>query len=115
MKTKIKNLIYSVVVACIAGSMSIGANAQIYKGETAGAGGPVHAVFVAFTNQAKKAGVNIQVNAGQTLTKSMLKGGKGEIDFFSTVPSLIGAMKNQKGPYKDNAAATEAVKNIRSS
>ena len=43
------------------------ANAQIFKGETAGVGDPVHTMFVTFANQANKAGVEIQVNAGQTL------------------------------------------------
>lgn len=72
------------------------ATEQIFKGETAGVGDPVHTVFVTFANQAGKAGVEIQVNAGQTLTKSMLKGGRQEIDFFSTVPSLVNLMKGQK-------------------
>jgi len=90
------------------------ARADIFKGETAGAGGPVHAMFVAFTNQAGKAGVEIQVNAGQTLTKSMLKGAKGEIDFFSSVPSLVGLMSGQKAMYKNVEDAPEQAKNLRS-
>ncbi|MBX2883364.1 MAG: TAXI family TRAP transporter solute-binding subunit [Granulosicoccus sp.] len=89
-------------------------SAEIYKGETAGAGGPVHAMFVAFSNQAGKAGVEIQVNAGQTLTKSMLKGAKGDIDFFSTVPSLINLMAGQKRMYEKVDGAPELAKNIRS-
>lgn len=87
--------------------------AQIYKGETAGVGDPVHAMFVAFTNQAGKADVNIQVNAGQTLTKSMLKGAKGEIDFFSSVPSLVNLMAGQKRMYEKVEGAAELSKNIR--
>lgn len=70
------------------------ATAQVMKGETAGVGDPVHTVFVAFANQAGRSGVDIQVNAGQTLTRSMLKGARGEIDFFSSVPSLVGLMKS---------------------
>jgi TRAP transporter TAXI family solute receptor len=89
------------------------ANAQIYKGETAGVGDPVHAMFVAFTNQAGKADVNIQVNAGQTLTKSMLKGAKGDIDFFSSVPSLVNLMAGQKRMYEKVEGAAELSKNIR--
>jgi len=89
-------------------------SAQIYKGETAGAGGPVHTMFVAFTNQAGKADVQIQVNAGQTLTKSMLKGAKGEIDFFSSVPSLVGLMAGQKAMYGKVEDAPELSKNLRS-
>lgn len=90
------------------------ANAQIFKGETAGVGDPVHTMFVTFANQAGKAGVEIQVNAGQTLTKSMLKGGRQEIDFFSTVPSLVNLMKGQKRMYKSVEDAPAAAGEIRS-
>lgn len=89
-------------------------SADIYKGETAGVGGPVHTVFVAFSNQAGKGGVSIQVNAGQTLTKSMLKGARGEIDFFSTVPSLVGLMAGQKAMYAKIEDAPELATNLRS-
>ena len=103
-----------VAIACIALATPILAGAQIFKGETAGAGDPVHTMFVAFTNQANKAGVEIQVNAGQTLTKSMLKGGRGEIDFFSTVPSLVGLMARQQRMYESVDDAPDAAKNLRS-
>lgn len=89
-------------------------SAEIHKGETAGVGDPVHTMFVAFANQAGKAGVEIQVNAGQTLTKSMLKGAKGEIDFFSTVPSLVGLMAGQKRMYENVDGVKELAKNLRS-
>lgn len=88
-------------------------SAEIFKGETAGVGDPVHTMFVAFANQAGKSGVEIQVNAGQTLTKSMLKGAKGEIDFFSTVPSLVNLMAGQKRMYENVEGAPELSKNIR--
>lgn len=90
------------------------AHAEIYKGETAGVGDPVHTMFVAFSNQAGKAGVEIQVNAGQTLTKSMLKGAKGDIGFFSTVPSLVNLMAGQKAMYGKIKEAPELSKNLRS-
>jgi len=90
------------------------ATAQIYKGETAGVGDPVHTMFVSFANQARKANVEIQVNAGQTLTRSMLKGGRGEIDFFSTVPSLVGLMNNQARMYEGVEDAAEAAGQLRS-
>lgn len=89
------------------------ASAEIFKGETAGVGDPVHTMFVAFSNQAGKSDVEIQVNAGQTLTKSMLKGAKGEIDFFSTVPSLVNLMAGQKRMYEKVEDAPELAKNIR--
>ena len=89
------------------------AQAEIFKGETAGVGDPVHTMFVAFSNQAGKSGVDIQVNAGQTLTKSMLKGAKGEIEFFSTVPSLVNLMAGQKRMYEKVENAGELSKNLR--
>ena len=104
------------LIASLTGSallLPTAAAAEIYKGETAGVGDPVHAMFVAFSNQASKAGIDIQVNAGQTLTKSMLKGAKGEIDFFSTVPSLVNLMAGQKRMYAKVDAAPELSKNLR--
>jgi len=89
------------------------ASAETFKGETAGVGDPVHTMFVAFANQAGKSGVEIQVNAGQTLTKSMLKGAKGDIDFFSTVPSLVNLMAGQKRMYEKIEGAPDLAKNIR--
>lgn len=105
-------------VACAVTILSLSlaseAGAEVFKGETAGVGDPVHTMFVAFANQAGKADVTVQVNAGQTLTKSMLKGAKGEIAFFSSVPSLVNLMADQKRMYKNIADAPELVKNLRS-
>jgi TRAP transporter TAXI family solute receptor len=103
----------TVLAAALALAMPAVAAADIFKGETAGVGDPVHTMFVAFANQAGKAGVDIQVNAGQTLTKSMLKGAKGDIDFFSTVPSLVNLMAGQKRMYEKIDEAPELSKNIR--
>lgn len=102
------------VIFAIAAYTPTVASAQIFKGETAGVGDPVHTMFVTFANQAGKAGIEIQVNAGQTLTKSMLKGGRQEIDFFSTVPSLVNLMKGQKRMYESVADAPDAAGQLRS-
>lgn len=110
---RIRKVIHSLLLPVMLG-LALPASGQIYKGETAGVGDPVHTMFVAFTNQAGKADVNIQVNAGQTLTKSMLKGAKEEIDFFSSVPSLVNLMAGQKKMYKNVEGAAELSKNIRS-
>jgi len=107
-----KSSLYVIAVA-MAILVSATAAAEIFKGETAGVGDPVHAMFVAFSNQAGKADVQIQVNAGQTLTKSMLKGAKGEIDFFSTVPSLVTLMAGKKRMYENVEDAPELAKNLR--
>ncbi|MCI2399463.1 TAXI family TRAP transporter solute-binding subunit [Aliiroseovarius subalbicans] len=108
-----KNVVKSAGLALVVGLAPTAGTAEIFKGETAGVGDPVHTMFVAFANQAGKAGVEIQVNAGQTLTKSMLKGGKGEIAFFSTVPSLVNLMAGQARMYENVADAPDAAKNLR--
>lgn len=88
--------------------------ADIFKGETAGVGDPVHTMFVTFANQAGTADVEIQVNAGQTLTRSMLSGARGEIDFFSSVPSLVELMAGGGAMYASVADAPEVAGNLRS-
>ena len=111
---KFRELTLSGCALALAALLPTTVAAEIYKGETAGVGDPVHTMFVAFSNQAGKADVQIQVNAGQTLTKSMLKGAKGEIDFFSTVPSLVNLMAGQKRMYENVDGAAELAKNLRS-
>jgi hypothetical protein len=91
--------------AVLGAALATGAAAQIQRGETAGVGDPVYIMFVAFANQAQTADVNIQVNAGQTLTQSMLRGGRGEIEFFSSVPSLVALMANNRAMYEPIADA----------
>ncbi len=110
---KMINLKRLAVAASVAIAMPSLGSAEIFKGETAGVGDPVHTMFVAFANQAGKSDVEIQVNAGQTLTKSMLKGAKGEIAFFSSVPSLVNLMAGQKRMYEKVEGAPELAKNIR--
>ncbi len=109
----IKSFIAPVFAVALAAMQPTAASAQIYKGETAGVGDPVHTMFVAFANQAGKADVEIQVNAGQTLTKSMLKGAKGDIAFFSSVPSLANLMAGKKRMYSKIENAPELAKNLR--
>lgn len=110
---KLKQIAVITALVASVGILPTCVSAEIHKGETAGVGDPVHTMFVAFANQAGKADVEIQVNAGQTLTKSMLKGAKGEIDFFSTVPSLVGLMAGQKRMYENVDGVKELAKNLR--
>lgn len=110
------NITKTMGAVCAAATIFIApltAEAQIYSGETAGVGDPVHTMFVAFANQAASADINIQVNAGQTLTRSMLSGARGEIDFFSSVPSLVGLMANGTRMYETIEDATEVAGNLR--
>jgi uncharacterized protein len=103
-------------VAVIA-ALSIGTGAaraqKIYNGETGGAGGSPHAVFVTFSKMAKRVGIPIQVNAGKTLTRSMLAAAKNKLDFFSGVPIAYSFMKKRARMYKKVKNAPELAKNIR--
>jgi TRAP transporter TAXI family solute receptor len=98
----------------LAVGISFGINAASYKGETAVAGGPPGTIFIAFAAQASKGGVDIEVNAGKTLTKSMLSAGKGDIAFYSGVPNLYVLMKNKKAMYSKIEEAPEYADNLRS-
>lgn len=98
----------------IGATLATGAAAQIQRDETAGVGDPVYAMFVAFANQAATADINIQVNAGQTLAQSLLRGGRGGIEFYSGVPSLVGLMANNRTMYEPIEDAPEAAANLRS-
>lgn len=115
---KITNFFRATATAAFVSSLafalpSVG-SAQIFKGETAGVGDPVHTMFVTFANQAATADIQIQVNAGQTLTRSMLSGARGDIEFFSSVPSLVGLMANGARMYETVADAPEVAGNLRS-
>jgi len=101
------------IAAAFCASLTTTATAQIQRGETAGVGDPVYTMFVAFANQAQSADVQIQVNAGQTLTQSMLRGGRGEIEFYSGVPSLVNLMAGGRAMYEPIGDAPEAAANLR--
>ena len=94
--------------------INFGSHAASYKGETAIAGGPPGTIFIAFAAQASKGGVDIEVNAVKTLTKSMLSAGKGDISFYSGVPNLYVLMKNKKAMYSKIEEAPEYADNLRS-
>jgi TRAP transporter TAXI family solute receptor len=110
---RISALPRALVGMALAAGLAAPATAQIYKGETAGVGDPVHTMFVSFVNQARKSDVQIQVNAGQTLTKSMLNGAKGELAFFSAVPSLVPLMQAGEAMYAPISDAPELAENLR--
>lgn len=103
----------AVAGAVFCASIATASSAQIHRGETAGVGDPVYTTFVAFANQALDAGVQIQVNAGQTLTQSMLRAGRGEIEFYSGVPSLVNLMAGNRAMYEPIADAPAAAANLR--
>ena len=61
--------------------------AESLKAETAGAGGCPYTVMVMNAKYAQAEGIDLQVNDGKTLTKSMLLAAQGKIDIASSVPA----------------------------
>ena len=107
----LKSVVGAAAIACLAGS---GAQAQtMYQSETGVAGGSAHSMLVTFTKMARRAGVNIQVNAGKTLTRSMLAAGQGKIHFYSGVPAFYVPMSKGVAMYRKVKGAPAASKNIR--
>lgn len=88
--------------------------AQLFKGHTGNSGGSTYVPFVAFTKQAEKAGVRIEVNAGKTLTKSLLALAKGNIQFSSAIPVAYLFLGKQKKMYKKLKNGKELQSKIRS-
>ncbi|MBT3551240.1 MAG: TAXI family TRAP transporter solute-binding subunit [Rhodospirillaceae bacterium] len=73
--------------------------AQSIKAETAGPGCP-HTVMILSAKYASRAGVNIQVNEGKTLTKSAMLVAQKKIDIASFVPAPYVFMKKGVAMYK---------------
>ena len=105
--------------AVVAGAVALGAQAVsaqgILKADTTGVGGVNHALFVVLANVLqKKAGINMQVNEGQTLTRSALKLGRGKIDIQPLPPVITPWMRAGTRMYKKAPeVAKKAVANIR--
>jgi len=103
----------------VAGALAFGAHdasAQtILKGDTTGVGGVNHTLFKVLTGILKtEAGITLQVNEGQTLTRSALKLGAGRIDIMPAPPMIMQRMQSGTRMYRKNKeAALKASKNIR--
>ena len=112
-----KNITLGVGLAVSAFVFSIAsASAQgILKGDTTGPGQVNNTFFIVLSNLLqKKEGINLQVNEGQTLTRSALKLGQGKIDLSVLPPVITPWMRKGTRFYKKNpAAAKKAVENIR--
>ena len=103
----------------VASAMIIGATTAssqgILKGDVGGVGSVNHTFMIIFsTTLQKKAGINLQVNEGQSLTRSALKLGQGKIDVSVVPPVMVPWMHKGTRFYKKNpGAAKKAVNNIR--
>lgn len=87
---------------------------QLFKGNTGNTGGTTFVPFVTLAKQAEKAGIRIEVNAGKTLTKSLVNLAKGNVDFTSAIPTAYVWLGQQKRMYKKLRNGKELQSKIRS-
>ena len=67
-------------------------------------------MMVTYAKMAKRAGVEIQINSGKTLTVSTYQAGKGKIDFYTGVPFFYKAMKKKVAMYKKRRMPQKLLK-----
>ena len=109
----------TLTVGLVAGSLAIGmstASAQgILKGDTGGVGSVNHSFMIVLsTFLQQKEGINLQVNEGQTLTRSALKLGQGKIDLSILPPVITPWMEKGVRFYrKIPETAKKAIGNVR--
>lgn len=114
-----KKLKTTFTVGLVAGAMALGASSAsaqgILKGDTGGVGSVNHTFMIVLsTTLQKKADINLQVNEGQTLTKSAIKLGQGKIDVSVVPPVMVPWMHKGTRFYKANPeTAKKAINNIR--
>ena len=110
-----KTLSFGLVAGVLAFATSTASAQGILKGDTGGVGSVNHTFMVIMsTVLQKKIGVNLQVNEGQTLTKSALKLGQGKIDVSVVPPVMVPWMHKGTRFYKKRPGpAKKAIENIR--
>lgn len=101
--------------AFVFGATTASAQSPILKADVPGPGSVNNTVFIVLAKIWKKhAGVTLQVNQGQTLTRSAIKLGQGRIDIMPFPPVAVPWMRKGIRMYKKNAkVAMAAVKNLR--
>ena len=114
-----QKIMTTLTVGLVAGALAIGTSAAtaqgILKGDTGGVGSVNHTFMIILsTVLQKKIGLNLQVNEGQTLTKSALKLGQGKIDVSVVPPVMVPWMHKGTRFYKKRPGpAKKAIDNIR--
>ncbi len=107
------------VAGLLAGAFAMGATTasaqSILKADVPGPGSTNHTIFIVLAKIWKKhAGISVQVNEGQTLTRSAIKLGQGRIDIMPFPPIAMPWLKKGTRMYKKNAkVAIAAAKNLR--
>jgi TRAP transporter TAXI family solute receptor len=118
MLTKTSRLTLATCALALVATFPISGFAQdnkFYRVEVGGAGTTSHIFITVMTGiWAKELGAKFQVNDGQTITRSVLKLARGEIDLIGVPPPAYGFMKKGARMYKRVKDAKEVAPNIRS-
>lgn len=102
------------LLALLAGVSSFGGGVAVAETLTVETGTAAGTTTLTMQVIATYGGMDLQINSGQTLTKSCLKLGQGEIDVAVCPPPAHLLMAVAKGPFKDTGeAAIEAAANLR--
>ena len=99
------------------GSGTAGAQGKILRAETGAQGGTAHVLVTVLSKIYKRElGISLQNNDGQTLTRSAIKLGRGQIDVATLPPVVYGYLQKGARMYKkkQHEAAIKAAKNISS-
>ena len=110
----------NLTMACFVLAVSIAATSSAYsqkilKAAGGNPGAASHAIITIFSKIAnRETGTSIQINDGQTLTKTTLALGLGKLDLTPSVPAIIKYLQNGQKMYrKIKGRAQEASGNVR--
>jgi hypothetical protein len=119
----INNMRSNVCVLALISMLALGTTSafskdRILRADTGSPGGSAHTATVVLGKVlGSKLGFTLQVNDKQTLTRSALKLGRGQLDWFPFPTTVYFLMTKGKGPYKKEPMKTKALelsKNLRS-
>jgi TRAP transporter TAXI family solute receptor len=116
MSQRISRIAVAAAATALIGVGASNASAQnILRGDAPGVGSVNHTIMIVLSKiLATKAGITMQVNEGQTLTRSAIKLGSGRLDILPLPQVAIPWMKKGVRMYKKQPdKAKAAVKNIR--
>ena len=114
MKRNIFIILARAALAAVAAVYPLAAAAPL-KAET-GAPSGISSIVAQMTGKFAKRdhGMDIQINSGQTLTKTTLKLAQGRLDLTIAPPPVVAALRAGKGPYKNlGEAERESAGNLR--
>ena len=102
--------VLSLISMLALGTTSAFSKDRILRADTGSPGGSAHTATVVLGKVlGSKLGFTLQVNDKQTLTRSALKLGRGQLDWFPFPTTVYFLMTKGKGPYKKEPMKTKAL------